>query len=189
MKRQSAFITAITFFALSACNPTTTTTTTPNSDTMHLNAGDSSMTKTTTTTTTQVTVHQIPNFDRRTFYNVKTHKIVKLKIDTVNHYYMDMSSNSKPDYFYYDPIAHDTFDYQGRVVNNALILNNGDYSLDESRLSSSTQDMGNNMDTSMHSDHMNNGNSKIKQKDDKYKEKTDNSKVKVTDKMVKVKEK
>ena len=183
MKKQLLFLSGIALSAFMACNPapTTTTTTAPNADSMRLAQGDSLTKTTTTTTTTTMSIHPIANFEHRTFYNVKTHKIVKLRVDTVNHYYVDASSNSRPDYYYYDPIAHDTFDYQGRVVNNALMLTNGDYTLDESRLSNSGSGMTTTMDTSTHSsgNMEKSGNLKIKQKDGMYKEKTDNSKVKI----------
>src|SRR5438045_3431958 len=133
MKKQFFLLGAAAIFGFAACNDNGTSTTT-NKDTTATASGDSAVTTSTTTTTR--TAYPISNFEHRTFYSVKTHKPVKLRMDTVNHYYVDVSTNQQPDYYYYDPATKDTFDCWGRRLNNALILNNGDYTIDESRLSS-----------------------------------------------------
>ena len=171
MKKQLLFLGGIILFGIVACNDTAPTTTTTATDSLKTSPGDTVVRTTTTTTTTTKTVHPIANFEHRTFYSVKSHKPVKLRMDTINHYYVDMTSNSQPDYFYYDPATKDTFDYLGRVVNNALIMNNGDYTIDESRLSDNN---GVNTTTPDRT-----GNYKIKQQDGMYKEKTDTSKLKI----------
>lgn len=171
MKKQLILLSTAAIFAFAACNDNSTSTSTATDSTK---VGDSSVT--TTTTTTTKTYHQIPNFEQRTFVNVKTHQPVKLRFDTVYHYYVDVNTNKEPDYYYYDPAAKDTFDYMGRVLNNALINENGNYTIDETRLSSETPD------TSTMSNSNNNapgGNLKIKRKDDMYKEKTDSTKIKI----------
>ncbi len=170
MKKQFFLMGAAAILALAACNDNASTDTTTKTDST-LAPTDSSVTTTTTTTTRSAT--PIANFERRTFYNVKTKKPVKLRMDTVLHYYVDVATNQQPDYYYYDPAAKDTFDYYGRVLNNALMYNNGDYTLDETRIvmpADNTSD-----------------NTKIKATDNRYKEKTDTSKVKVTGNKMKVK--
>lgn len=175
MKKQFFLMGAAAILALAACNDNATDTTAKTDSTVTTNPGDTTIQTTTTTTTTTKTVRPIANFERRTFYNVKTKKPVKLRMDTVLHYYVDVTTNQQPDYYYYDLAAKDTFDYYGRVLNNALINNNGDYTVDETRIvmpADNTSD-----------------NTKIKATDNKYKEKTDTSKVKVTDNKMKVKKK
>jgi len=169
MKKQLFLMGAAAILALAACNDNASTETTNTDST--LAATDSSV----TTTTTTRTATPIANFERRTFYNVKTKKPVKLRMDTVLHYYVDVTTNQQPDYYYYDPSAKDTFDYYGRRLNNALMYNNGDYTVDETRIVVPTDNTT--------------GDIKIKTTDNKYKEKTDTSKVKVTDNKMKVKKK
>ena len=190
MKKQLIILSGAIVLALGACNDSTTTTTPATAP------GDTTIQKTTTTTTTTTTVHPIANFEHRTFMSVKTGKPVKLRVDTIHHYYVEMETNQQPDYYYFDPVAHDTFDYRGRLLNNALIFNNGNYSIDESRImdsnngSTGTTDMENNDNSGTSTsttDHT--GKSKIKQKEDMYKEKTDNSKIKITDDKMKIKTK
>ena len=174
MKKQFLLIGAVIMMGFAACNDNSTTDSTTSTDSaVTTNPGDTIISTTTTTTTT---VRPIENFERRTFYSVKTKKPVKLRMDTVYHYYVDASTNQQPDYYYYDPATKDTFDYYGRRLNNALILTDGNYTVDETRLT-------------MQTDNTSTGDIKIKAKDDKYKEKTDTSKVKVTDDKMKVKKK
>jgi hypothetical protein len=178
MKKQFLLLGTAAIFAFAACNDNGTSTTTNKDTTVATAPGDSSVTTTTTTTTR--TAYPISNFEHRTFYSVKTHKPVKLRMDTVLHYYVDVSTNQQPDYYYYDPSTKDTFDYWGRRLNNALILNNGDYTIDESRLSSeyttppttTTPTTTTTVDTSAN----NPGKMKMKAKDDKTKVKTKDNK-------------
>lgn len=181
MKKQFFLIGTAAILGLSACNNDSTNSTT-NTDSTKTNMGDTTVQTTTTTTTTTKTYHPITNFEHRTFYSVATKKPVKLRVDTVNHYYVDVSTNQEPDYYYYDPATHDTFDYWGRRLNNALINNNGTWTIDESKLTedntmSNTSNMSNmTSDTAMNSNNMNNGKMKMKVKDDKIKMKTKDDK-------------
>lgn len=164
---------AAAILGFAACNDNSTSDTTKTDTLTTTNPGDTTIQTTTTTTTTTKTVHPIANFEHRTFYNVKTHKPVKLRMDTVLHYYVDVTTNKEPDYYYYDPAVKDTFDYWGRVLNNALIMNNGDYMVDETRLLSPTTPVQTIDTVRMNStDKMANGKMKLKQKDDKTKIKT-----------------
>ena len=177
MKKQFFLMGAAAILGFAACNDNGTSETIK-TDSTTTNPGDTTIQTTTTTTTTTKTVHPIANFEHRTFYNVKTHKPVKLRMDTVLHYYVDVTTSKEPDYYYYDPAAKDTFDYWGRVLNNALILHNGDYMVDETRLSSETTPPVQSSDTgAMNStDKMNNGKMKMKVKDDKTKMKSKDDK-------------
>ena len=49
--------------------------------------------------------------------------------------YVDVTTR-QPLSFYYDPVNHDTFDSRGRIVNNALVLTNGSYTIDETKIKS-----------------------------------------------------
>ena len=177
MKKQFFLMGAVAILGFAACNDNGSTNTATTTDTtVATNPGDTTVQTTTTTTTTTKTVHPIANFERRTFYNVKTKKPVKLRMDTVLHYYVDVSTNKEPDYYYYDPSSKDTFDYYGRRLNNALMMNNGDFTIDESRLSNDNMGstggaMSTATDTSSMSN-MNSGKMKMKQKDDKTKMKS-----------------
>ena len=177
MKKQFFLMGAAAILGFAACNDNGTSSTTTADTTVATNPGDTTIQTTTTTTTTTKTVHPIANFEHRTFYNVKTHKPVKLRMDTVMHYYVDVTTNKEPDYYYYDPASKDTFDYWGRILNNALINNNGDYSIDEMRLSSDVTPPVQHADTgTMNSTDKMNGKMKMKQKDDKMKVKSKDDK-------------
>lgn len=180
MKKQFILLGTAVMFLLAACNDETKTDTTTSTDSTLNKVDTSAMPATTTTTTTTTTTSTIPNFEHRSFVSLKTKKPIKLRQDTVTHVYVDMTTNEQP-YYYYDPAAHDTFDYKGRLVNNALILNNGEYTIDETRLM--------NVPTTAPESKMETGDSKMKQKGDKIKEKTDTSKMKMDDGKMKVKTK
>ena len=180
MKKQFFLMGAAAILGFAACNDNGTSNTTKTDSTTTTNPGDTTIQTTTTTTATTKTVHPIANFEHRTFYNVKTHKPVKLRMDTVYHYYVDVNTNKEPDYYYYDPATKDTFDYWGRVLNNALMMNNGDYTIDETRLSTenttTTPVQSSDTGTMNSTNKMNNGKMKIKQKDDKIKIKSKDDK-------------
>ncbi|MDQ6757740.1 MAG: hypothetical protein M3004_12485 [Bacteroidota bacterium] len=177
MKKQFFLMGAVAILGFAACNDNGTSTTTK-TDTTATHPGDTTIQTTTTTTTTTKTIHPIANFEHRTFYSVATKKPVKLRVDTVNHYYIDVTTNQQPDYYYYDPATHDTFDYYGRRLNNALVNNNGTWMVDESRLMDDNMGSTNTMtDTSsMSTGKMNNGKMKMKVKDDKTKMKSKSEK-------------
>lgn len=176
MKKQFFLLGAVALFA--ACN---------NSGSSDTSGKDT--TATTSSTTTIKKGRMISNFASRSFVDLKTNQPIKLVWDTVHYYYIDETTGKEPG-FYYDPAAHDTFDYWGRVVNHALNYTNNDYTIDETRLPpDETMNSSNNvnMDTSTANDittntttttttsdsssRMANGKIKTKIKDDKMKEK------------------
>ena len=174
---------------------TTKATTTPAMDTTNGNSTSTTTTKTTTTTT--VTTRSLEN---RSLMTVKSNKPIKLVYNPSKKYYVDATTNKQPVVmYYYDPSTNDTFDYRGYIVNNALMNDNGNWKVDETKLMSNPYNVqlsdslkmsSDNMPSgSMSSGNMSTGKSKIKQDGDSYKEKTDTSKVKVNDKMMKVKSK
>jgi hypothetical protein len=69
------------------------------------------------------------------YYDLQTSRPVDIMEDSNTHLYVDVSTQ-KPLNFYYDAISHDTFDIHGRIINNALVQNNGTYSVDESKVKS-----------------------------------------------------
>ena len=176
MKKQLFVIGAAAVLGCAACNDNGSTSNTTKSDSVTTQPGDTTVQTTTTTTTTTKTVHPIANFEHRTFYNVKTHKPVKLRMDTVMHYYVDMSTNHEPDYYYYDPATKDTFDYWGRRLNNALVNDNGNWTLDESKIDAeyNTPSTTATSDTASMNTTNPNSKMKIKQKDDVTKTKIKN---------------
>ena len=173
MKKQFFLFGAAAIFAFGSCN---------NSSDSKNGGGDS------TSTTTTKTATRIANFETRSFLNLKTGQPVKLMFDTVNHYYVDFATHQQPSFLYYDPAAHDTFDYLGRRLNNALISDNGDYTIDESRVmavdnsvspqpvasdtSMNTVGVDSSTTTTTKSTTTTSGKNKMKQKEDKTKTKS-----------------
>ena len=97
-------------------------------------------------------------------------------------YYRNKTTGKRVD-FYYDPATNDTFDYRGRVVNNAITRSSiGVYSLDEDKIK--IQSDG---DVKMKSS---DGETKVKMETDgDGKIKTDSTKIKIRDGEVKIKNK
>lgn len=130
------------------------------------------------------------------YVNLKTGKQVKLRVDTVTKYVVEETTN-QPVMYYINPSTNDTFDRTGRVVNHALIKNsNGDYSVDETRITVSTDNSSNMTTSDSGTSHAatdngsaSSGNSKTKIKDDKLKQKTDTSTFKVKEDKIKIKTK
>jgi hypothetical protein len=178
--------------SLAACNSGSSTTTT---DSTTVAADTSQTTATDASASNNIPVH----FDASASYvDLKTGKPVKLRVDTVTHYIVEEVTN-QPVMYFINPATNDTFDRSGRIVNRALIRSsNGDYTIDESRITVSSDDNSSTSATDADdtADTANTtadetttatGNSKTKIKEDKFKQKTDNSKVKVKEDKVKVK--
>ena len=127
------------------------------------------------------------------YMEVKSNKSVKIKRDEQTHSYVN-AMTGQPLSFYYDPVNHDTFDSRGRIVSNALLLKNGVYSIDETKLKSKDDAIKmkndqvklkmNGVDGTIKDKEI-----KIKDKDDLYKEKTDSTKLKVKSDKMKMKSK
>jgi hypothetical protein len=209
MKKYFLLLSAIAALGITACNDnsnstkTTTdstvnnTTTANATDTGKMNAGT---TTTTTTTTTTVTTRSLEN---RSLMAVGSNKPAKLTYDAQHRYYVEQGSNNQKGTYYYDPTTHDTFDYRGYNVNNALINKNGHYSTDESKVMNNTYNvqLSDSLKASGTTDNgttgagtnatggTGNGNMKIKQEGNTYKEKTDSSKLKMDKNSMKVKTK
>jgi hypothetical protein len=167
---------------LPACKDGTETTTTTDS-TAAMNSATSSEPSSMTTTST---VNINPDVS---YVDLKSGKQVKLRVDTVTHYVVNVETSQPVDY-YIDPSSSDTFDMSGVNVSNALIRSSGGvYTTDVSRLKIKTQsdgdiktkdEAGNKMKVEQGSDEI-----KMKGKDgkekidgDKYKSKTDTGKTK-----------
>lgn len=184
MKKQLILMSALAIVGFTACNDTSSTT--------DATKTDSTATVSTTDNTAAQRGTEIANFSSRTFMDLKTNQPVKLRWNAEKYYYEDESGNQP--YYYYDPASKDTFDYWGRRLNSYLTYNNGDYTVDESRLTTITDDTmtTESGDTKMKvtddKTKIKDGDTKIKSKDDKYKEKTDDTKMKVTDDKMKVKD-
>jgi hypothetical protein len=182
-----AFGGLLVLLGMTACNSGSTTTTT-DSTTVAVDTSQQSSSST-VSGSSNTAVHFDPS---ASYVDLKTGKPVKLRVDTVTHYIVEEVTN-QPVMFYINPATNDTFDRTGRIVNRALTRgSNGDYTVDESRItvssddnsSTSTTDTAN---TTADETTTATGSSKTKIKEDKLKQKTDNSKVKVKDDKVKVK--
>lgn len=190
MKKELFALGGILFLlSMSACNSGTSTTST-DSTTVTTGSTQSESGNMSAATTT---VHLDP---AASYVDLRTGKQVKLRVDTVTKYVVEESSN-QPIMYYINPSTNDTFDRSGRVVNNALRKGeNGDYSIDESRITISSDNSSNvvNSDTNTNSaapdeGSTTSGNSKTKIKDDKFKQKTDTSTIKVKEDKIKIKTK
>lgn len=178
MKSNLMYLAAAIAVTVSACN----------------NAGDSSTVTTMDSSSSATIVTDNPNgsIELPTYMDVISNKPVTVMQDTVSRQYVDMDTH-QPLTYYYNPITHDTFDARGRIVNNALVLTNGDYTIDESKIKSNNDDFKmKNGDMKMKMDDgdmkMKDGDMKVKDKDDVYKEKTDSTKLKVKDGKMKIKD-
>ncbi|MCW3109223.1 MAG: hypothetical protein JWQ09_3729 [Segetibacter sp.] len=168
---------------IAACNNGTSTT---NTDSTTISTDTSQATSSSVSSLNQATVHLDPS---ASYVELKTGKPVKLRVDTVTKYIVNEVTN-EPVMYYINPATNDTFDRSGRLVNRALIRNaNGDYSVDETRITVSTDDNSNMTSSDTTEAGAAGGNSKTKIKDDKFKQKTDTSTIKVKEGKVKVKTK
>ncbi len=173
MKKQLLLASA-TILVLAACNNGSENTST-NAD---------SVTKTTTTTVTKTTYSK-NRLEKAKMVDIKTKKEIVLVYDTVHYYYVDAATKEQPKGYYYDEVSKDTFDYRGYIVNHSLILKDGDYMVDETKLFENPYNVEVKNDIMLAPEA--NVNKKIKDNGKVYKEKTDTSKIKITDRKTKIK--
>lgn len=179
MKKQFLFLSAASLFMLGACNN--------NADTDADATGDSVTATTTSQNNASTDTRKV------VYYDLQTKAPVEVTQDEKSHQYVEVSTH-KPLTFYYDPVSQDTFDVRGRLVNNALVLTDGKYKVDEAKVKSDedafkikTEEMK--MKVESDGDmKMKTDDKKVKSDEDTYKEKTDDSKLKVKDDKVKIKE-
>ena len=74
------------------------------------------------------------------YYDLTTNRPIDVMEDSNTHQYVDVSTQT-PLTVYYDANSTDTFDNTGRIINNAIIYKNGQYSVDESKLRSTTDSL------------------------------------------------
>lgn len=68
------------------------------------------------------------------YFDLKTNKPVKFKVDSSSQYLMNYETDEPFDYYFYNPASRDTFDRFGNVVNNFLLKDaKGIYTIDEKR--------------------------------------------------------
>ncbi|MEO5499940.1 MAG: hypothetical protein ABIR31_00735 [Ginsengibacter sp.] len=200
MKKQFLVLVAASFSVLVSCN---------NSENRSVETTTDSEVTSTATASTDVAPPTV-NDGMPVFYSLETKQPVVVIEDENTHQYMD-ASTQQPVTYYYEPISNDTFDMRGRLVNNALILTDGKYSLDDAKIKSNDNAFkiksdewkmkwGKDGDNKMKDDDMKikdkedkykvkTDDVKIKDKGDKYKVKTDDTKIKVKDGEVKIKDK
>ena len=118
---------------------------------------------------------------KESYTDLSTGSTFTIEKDPSTGYYRNKQTGKRVQY-YFDPATNDTFDYQGRLVNNALTKSSiGVYNLDESKIK--IQSDG---DVKMKSA---DGDTKIKMETDgDGKIKTDSTKIKIRDGEVKVKD-
>ena len=169
-----AVVAAMAMVGFIACNDSasdTSTDTTTNSGTTSEVSG---------TSTNDMESYPDPD-PAASYVDLKSGKSVKLRRDTTSRYIVDETSSS-PVSFYVNPSTNDTFDRSGRVVNNALVNSNGDWTVDESRIKVKTQSDGDLKMKDRETD------TKVKvETDGDGKIKTDSSKIKMKDGEIKVK--
>ncbi len=74
------------------------------------------------------------------YYDLTTNRPTDVMEDSNTHQYVDVSTQI-PLTIYYDANSTDTFDNKGRIINNAIIYNSGQYSIDESKVISNTDSL------------------------------------------------
>ncbi|GEO12243.1 hypothetical protein [Segetibacter aerophilus] len=175
--------------AMVACNNGESTTTT---DSTTVSTGSSQTSNDEVAASQNIRVQLDPSVS---YVDLKTGKPVKLRVDTVTRYIVNEVSN-EPVTYYINPATSDTFDARGRLVNRALVRSSdGDYTIDETRLTLTEDDNSNMTSTDTTTNTANTsadgtttmGNSKTKIKDNKFKQKTDSTEIKVTEDKIKVK--
>ncbi len=189
MKKYLVIASAILF---AACNDSATETTTSEDSSTNMSSSTTSVPNTDMDATV-VTTSEQSAFESRSFVNLETGKSITLRRDTVSYKYVDATTNSDAGY-YYDPATNDTFDSRGYIVNNSLTLSNGNYKIDEVKVSANPDNIKIKDEMSKYKmDHnsskLKEGDDKIKQRGDTYKEKTDSTKLKVDDGKMKIKKK
>jgi hypothetical protein len=100
------------------------------------------------------------------YVDLNTGKTIQISHDDATGITTDIGTG-KPVQFYINPITNDTFDTRGRLVNNALILADGGWEVDETKIKSDGDDL------KVKTDDM-----KVKTDGDETKIKTGDSKVK-----------
>ena len=168
---------------LAACNSGTDKTTTTSDTTTVANAD--SVTKTTTTTVSKTTYSK-RRLETAKLVDIKTKQAIVLVYDTIHYYYVDSKTMEQPKSYYFDEATKDTFDYRGYLVNNSLILKDGDYTVDETKLFDNPYnvEVRSNISATPAPAEVD---KKIKTNGNSYKEKTDTIKIKVTGNKTKIK--
>ena len=183
MKKQFVLIGSAVILLFSACNEESSTSTTTDTDSTTSTSSTSNM-------ETGVTA-ETNNFETRSFMDLKTGTPLTLRRDTVTYRYVDVNTGREVSY-YYDPSTRDTFDSRGYILNNSLIMKDGNYTIDEIKVIANPDNIkikegDNKMKMDDNSMKLKDDESKIKERGDMYKEKTDSTKIKVTDDKLKIK--
>ncbi|MBA2563012.1 MAG: hypothetical protein H0V14_08885 [Chitinophagaceae bacterium] len=184
MKNQFALMAATVMLLFTACNDESSTSTTTDTD---------STTNNTITTNNDNVTSGTNDFEARSYMDLKTGIPLTLRRDTVTSRYVDVNTGSEVGY-YYDPSTSDTFDSRGYILNNSLIMKDGNYTFDETKVMANPDNIKiKEGDSKVKIDHnsmkVKDDDGKIKERGDTYKEKTDSTKIKVTDDKLKVKNK
>lgn len=184
MKLQLALCSLLAL-SLASCENDTTTTATTTSDTstaIATGADPNMITTTTTTTTTRPAFQPQPNVQ---YLDVRTKKMIKVRVDTVHHYIVNTETNQPVD-FIVQPGSTDTFYGRNMQMANGYI-NYSDWTYDEARASSSMSGSSD-MNTSGSMSTSGSDVDKMKSNNNETKVKyNDGSKVKMNDNEVKAK--
>ncbi len=175
---------ALLAMSLAACeNGTTTTATT--TDTAVVPASDPNMiTTTTTTTTTRPAFQPKPNVQ---YVDLRTKKMISVRVDTVHHYIVNTQTNEPVDWFMEPGTTDTVYGRNMQMANGYINYGSGtDWSYDESRASSN---MSSDATMTSGGDMMSTEPEKVKTNGNETKVKySDGSKVKVNDNEIKVKD-
>jgi hypothetical protein len=137
MKLQFALCSLLALSFASCDSNTNTTTATSTDTTMTTPAADPNMITTTTTTTTTRPAF-VPKPDVQ-YMDVRTKKMITVRVDTVHHYIVNAQTNQPVDWLI-EPGTTDTIYGRNMQMANGYINygNGSDWTYDESRASSST---------------------------------------------------
>jgi hypothetical protein len=191
MKRVFMPLCAIALLSVVSCNQSSTT-----------EAGADSTSTTTTTTSTDAATGSTaaPSAatttvdENASYVDLKSGKTIKVKKNQETGKYINSETN-EPLMYYVNPSTADTFDVQGRVVNNALVKGPEGYTVDETKITTDNGKLKTQSDGDVKAKEgdvkakvetdgdmkLKSGDSKEKIKDDTYKSKDASGKTKTTD--------
>jgi hypothetical protein len=131
MKKVLMPVCAVALLSIVSCNQSSTSETTADSTTTTTTGSstDAGANSTTATSGTTTTVDE-----NASYVDLKSGKTIKVKRNQQTGKYINSETN-EPLMYYINPATADTFDVDGRVVNNALVKGAEGYTVDETKIS------------------------------------------------------
>jgi hypothetical protein len=138
MKLTTASLALLLAAGLASCNSAQTTTEATTTDTAAVATGP--MATTTTTTTTVATPVAFTPQPEVQYMNLKTKKMVMVRVDTVHHYIVDKTTNEPIDFLVIPGTTDTVYGRNMRIANHAIRYTNNNWSYDESLLNTPPAD-------------------------------------------------